>query len=112
VDSRTAICRGAVYKGFLSAIAKSGQGRGNDQLRHKIEAPIAITSTISRSHLGVSYECEFQPAKHREENKYWSDIHMGYRATDQLDWYLGKVRIIRQYELKTKSIHSSGRATT
>ncbi|KAI0857722.1 hypothetical protein F4860DRAFT_339391 [Xylaria cubensis] len=90
---RTAICRGAVYKGFLSAIAKSGQGKGNDRLRYKTEAPIAITSTISRSHLGVSYECEFDPKKHPRENKYWSDTHMSYMAKDQLDWYLGKVRI-------------------
>ncbi|KAJ8110317.1 hypothetical protein ONZ43_g5899 [Nemania bipapillata] len=89
---RTAICRGAVYKGFLSAIAKSGQGRGNGQLRHKIEAPIAVTSTISRSHIGVSYQCEFERTKHRKEHKCWSDTYMCYMATDQLDWYLGKCK--------------------
>ncbi|KAI1135666.1 hypothetical protein F5Y05DRAFT_416006 [Hypoxylon sp. FL0543] len=80
---RTAIGRGAVFKGFLD-----GQGRA-DQAEEGI-AKIAITSTISRAHFGICYTCPFQEGIHLEEDRVWDIIEERWIARNQMHWYLRK----------------------
>ncbi|KAM7207415.1 hypothetical protein V8F20_002295 [Naviculisporaceae sp. PSN 640] len=72
---RTAICRGAVIKGFLE---------GSNP------APISVTSTISRTNIGIRAGSPFDSTKHNEADKYWCPILGEYRARNQMTWYLRK----------------------
>ncbi|KAL4864901.1 hypothetical protein BDV12DRAFT_200620 [Aspergillus spectabilis] len=82
---RTAICQGAVYKGFLDGSCDSS---GAQQNGYGITAPITVTSTISRTSLGVVYHTPFDPAKHLDEDKAWYPDEGEWRANNQIEWYL------------------------
>ncbi|KAL3474035.1 hypothetical protein BJX99DRAFT_232290 [Aspergillus californicus] len=81
---RTAICRGAVYKGFLDG----GSDSGAQQNGYGVPAPISVTSTISRTSIGVVYHASFDPTKHLEEDKSWYPDEGEWRANNQIEWYL------------------------
>ncbi|KAL4917369.1 hypothetical protein BDW62DRAFT_183956 [Aspergillus aurantiobrunneus] len=81
---RTAICQGAVYKGFLSA----SDGSGTEHTGYGIAAPISVTSTISRTSVGIIYHAPFDPSKHLEEDRAWYPDEGEYRANNQINWYL------------------------
>ncbi|OQE47198.1 hypothetical protein PENCOP_c001G01352 [Penicillium coprophilum] len=77
---RTAICRGAVVKGFLDAPHATGA----------TDAPLSVVSTIARQSLGVVYATEYDEAVHLARDRYW-DNHEGiWRASKQMEWYLRK----------------------
>lgn len=88
--SRTAICRGAVTKGFLD-IAGEGQTKSvnADML------PIKVTSTVSRASYGAQYKCAFIPGIHEEIDKIWDEDECQYMARHQMEWYLkrGSIRL-------------------
>ncbi|KAK9412835.1 putative Actin-like ATPase domain-containing protein [Seiridium unicorne] len=80
---RTAICRGAVFKGFLDSIAEGGSGSlAADTL------PIKVTSTISRASYGSQYKCTFIPGTHKEADKEWDEDECTFMASRQMAWYL------------------------
>ncbi|KAL4949243.1 hypothetical protein BDW69DRAFT_77289 [Aspergillus filifer] len=81
---RTAICQGAVYKGFLT-----GGGDGATQhAGYGVEAPITVTSTISRTSIGIVYHAPFDSSKHLEADKAWYPNEGEWRANNQVNWYL------------------------
>ncbi|KAI1088126.1 actin-like ATPase domain-containing protein [Rostrohypoxylon terebratum] len=92
MSPRTAICQGAVFKGFLNNKTTSGgnSAEGLDSL------PIMITSTISRASFGLGFSTTFDPDKHLEEDKAWSKKEAEWHATNQVHWYLTKGENVSQ----------------
>ncbi|KAL2846179.1 hypothetical protein BJY01DRAFT_263382 [Aspergillus pseudoustus] len=84
-SNRTAICAGAVYKGFLDGGSDSS---GAQQNGYGVSAPISVTSTISRTSIGVVYHAAFDSSKHLEEDKQWYPDEGEWRANNQIEWYL------------------------
>ncbi|KAI1809459.1 hypothetical protein GGS20DRAFT_297535 [Poronia punctata] len=78
VKPRTAICRGAVVKGFTE---KQNGRLGPEPL-------IAIASTVSRASYGILYHTEFSEYVHLKEDRVWCPHREEYRANDQTRWYL------------------------
>ncbi|KAJ5747486.1 uncharacterized protein N7511_009182 [Penicillium nucicola] len=94
---RTAICRGAVYKGFAEDQLMGTEGDDDDEssMRMKtpyIPAPIQVTSTIARYSLGTVYYTLFDPLKHsRSDPDYeWSADEGDYVINNQMTWYIRK----------------------
>lgn len=82
---RTAICRGAVYKGFQDdANAASYSDGGLEKMR----LPIHVASTISRASYGHSFSDPFIKGLHLEKDKYWDDLEKRWEAKNQVRWYL------------------------
>ncbi|XDG01818.1 hypothetical protein ABKA04_001433 [Annulohypoxylon sp. FPYF3050] len=79
IKPRTAISRGAVFKGFL-----------NNRTHSRAKMPIAVTSTISRANFGIDFMAPFQAWKHAEEDKVWDDDEDMWKARNQMHWYLKK----------------------
>ncbi|KAI0543985.1 hypothetical protein F4679DRAFT_566597 [Xylaria curta] len=80
---RTAICRGAVTKGFLDIATQGGSNNVNVDL-----LPIKITSTISRASYGSNFMCHFDPRLHDEIDKVWDEDSHADMAIRQMEWYL------------------------
>ncbi|KAI8655978.1 hypothetical protein NCS55_01251700 [Fusarium keratoplasticum] len=78
---RTAICRGAVYKGFISGTASSNR---------ECRIPIQVTSTISRARYGMSHAVPFDPKLHLQQDKIWNETAHEWMADNQVTWYLKK----------------------
>ncbi|KAI6613465.1 hypothetical protein MCOR14_011598 [Pyricularia oryzae] len=76
---RSAICRGAVLKGFLQ-----------DSRPDQDNSPVKVTSTISRSSIGMEIFRPFDEDKHLEEDKFWCDKELRYNAKNLMDWFLHK----------------------
>ncbi|KAI0430723.1 hypothetical protein F5Y09DRAFT_307087 [Xylaria sp. FL1042] len=80
---RTAICRGAVIKGFLDVVSQDqSKSVKADML------PIKVTSTVSRASYGATYRCPFVPGTHLEIDKVWDDDESIFMAANQMEWYL------------------------
>ncbi|KAF5514242.1 Heat shock 70 kDa protein 12B [Colletotrichum fructicola] len=80
IKPRTAICRGAIYKGFLEK--PSGT----------IVPPIEVTSTVSRYSYGIKYVTEYNEAQHLREDKMWDGSQ--WRARNQIKWYLKRGAVV------------------
>jgi hypothetical protein len=91
---RTAICRGAIFKGFLdgSSIVAGGGPAAKLALPPNLASPVSVVSTIARVSLGVEYCNPFQEGVHRECDRYWDKNEKVYMARGQMMWYLRKVR--------------------
>ncbi|KAH9226360.1 hypothetical protein K456DRAFT_1754919 [Colletotrichum gloeosporioides 23] len=76
IKPRTAICRGAIYKGFLEK--PSGA----------IVPPIEVTSTVSRYSYGIKYVTGYNKAQHLPVDKMWDEHENQWRARNQIKWYL------------------------
>ncbi|KAI0393505.1 hypothetical protein F5Y17DRAFT_466864 [Xylariaceae sp. FL0594] len=75
IKPRTAICRGAVMKGFM------GQ-QSNDP---GLEPPIMISSRVSRASYGIRFHTKYDPSLHPESERYY-DEHLGeYRGQSVRD---------------------------
>ncbi|KAJ5400814.1 hypothetical protein N7465_011303 [Penicillium sp. CMV-2018d] len=74
---RTAICRGAIVKGFLA-----GHGGAGSHL--------TVVSTIARQSLGIVYCVEYDSAIHRTEDRYYDEVEGRWRAGNQMEWYMKK----------------------
>ncbi|KAI0972386.1 hypothetical protein F4678DRAFT_430149 [Xylaria arbuscula] len=80
---RTAICRGAVIKGFLDVVSQ-GQSK---KLKPDM-LPIKVTSTVSRASYGAKYRCPFVAGTHDEIDKAWDEDEAVWMAANQMEWYL------------------------
>ncbi|KAI0833091.1 actin-like ATPase domain-containing protein [Hypoxylon sp. FL0890] len=80
---RTAISRGAVFKGFLTTRDEA------DQVNVYIP-PVVVTSTVSRANFGIEFQTRFEEGKHLEQDRMWDDREEVWRASNQMHWYLRK----------------------
>ncbi|KAM7215780.1 hypothetical protein V8F06_008803 [Rhypophila decipiens] len=83
---RTAICRGAVIKGFLDG----GGGSSPDAQGMINGPPISVTSTISRSNIGFVVRQYFDHRKHDIADRVWEPKEGLYKALNQMAWYVKK----------------------
>ncbi|KAJ5696743.1 hypothetical protein N7536_007155 [Penicillium majusculum] len=74
---RTAICRGAIVKGFLA-----GHGGAGSHL--------TVVSTIARQSLGIKHAAEYNFAIHQTEDKYYDQVEGNWMAGNQMEWYMKK----------------------
>ncbi|KAM0346552.1 hypothetical protein ACHAO7_011748 [Fusarium culmorum] len=106
---RTAICRGAVYKGLIdgseaAASASQPSVRGTRALLEN-KSPVTVTSTISRLSLGVSYRTEFDEDIHNEKDKYWDHDEESYQVAGLLDWYIKKGQNVQKHQPVKRSFY-------
>ena len=83
---RTAICRGAVFKGFLDGVADEGGSKFDVD-----KSPISVTSTIARQSFGTAKWVPFIEGVHLDADKEWDDDEGEWKANNQMDWFLKKV---------------------
>ncbi|KAL6400259.1 hypothetical protein AUP68_15955 [Ilyonectria robusta] len=102
IKPRTAICRGAVYKGFLDG--KVTGANGNEGVAN-IVAPIRVTSTISRASYGVMYRDKFDFNQHLKEDKVWSPEQCEWRADNQMAWFLKRGENVSKIDPVTKEYY-------
>lgn len=81
--SRTAICRGAIFKGFLDRPSTATNG--------VMVPPVNVASVIARQSVGVVYRPEFVAGVHLDIDKCWSDMRGVWLADNQISWYIKKV---------------------
>ncbi|KAL8398619.1 hypothetical protein RB596_005953 [Gaeumannomyces avenae] len=77
IKPRTAICRGAVFRGFVE-----------DKSQPMGIPPVLVTSTISRANVGISISVTFDPSKHQLADRYFDGQELEYKAGNQMSWYL------------------------
>ncbi|EMT61794.1 Mitochondrial-type heat shock protein 70 [Fusarium odoratissimum] len=67
----SAICRGAVVHGITN---------------HGLSATLGVTvgARVARNSYGVMFHTGFDPQKHRLSDKYWSEEHQKWRASNQM----------------------------
>ncbi|KAL4736402.1 hypothetical protein BDV11DRAFT_211253 [Aspergillus similis] len=82
---RTAICRGAIYKGFLDLSESSPNHQGGYDYKS-----IKVVSTISRISIGKTYWADFDESKHLEEDRKWDYNQEKWRADNQMHWFIRK----------------------
>ncbi|KAL2811642.1 hypothetical protein BDW59DRAFT_177072 [Aspergillus cavernicola] len=75
-NRRTAICRGAVIKGFLDA--------------PDVPTPVRIVSAIARRSIGVIYDPDFREGIHDPKYRCWDEMSGTFRAYHQMKWYMKK----------------------
>ena len=85
-NRRTAICRGAVFKGFLQLMED-----GTSNPEQASTAPITVTSTISRASFGTVYNVRLDKEKHHREDKVWDELQGIWKARNQMQWFLKRV---------------------
>ena len=90
-SSRTAICRGAVFKGLLDGVCKGDLTTPNGGV---LETPISIASTVSRASFGVAMKVPWDANKYPEEDKIWDTDEHVWKADNQMSWYLKRVSCI------------------
>ncbi|OTA67942.1 actin-like ATPase domain-containing protein [Hypoxylon sp. EC38] len=83
---RTAISRGAIYKGFLDSHAN----RDEDDQASLDTLRAIITSTISRANFGIRFRTPFVEGEHLETDKTWDDIEEVWMVDNEMHWYLKK----------------------
>jgi len=86
--SRTAICRGAVFKGFLDGVCNGELTTPSGGI---LETPIMISSTVSRASFGNVFRSTFDATEHLQEDKVWSSNELEWKADNQMKWYLKRV---------------------
>ncbi|KAL2812144.1 hypothetical protein BDW59DRAFT_167879 [Aspergillus cavernicola] len=75
ITVRSAICRGAIYKGFLDADRDDVSTQGLN-----IKSPISVSSTISRLSMGVRHTGFFDPSKHDAADRFWDSDEAAYKG--------------------------------
>ncbi|KAH7230606.1 uncharacterized protein BKA55DRAFT_583111 [Fusarium redolens] len=94
---RTAICRGAVYKGLIDgaeAAASGGHNAGpvsrNSRAPLEHKSPVTVTSAISRLSLGVDCKTPFDEDVYNEADKYWDEEEECDYVNGVMNWYIKK----------------------
>ncbi|KAI0521984.1 actin-like ATPase domain-containing protein [Xylaria bambusicola] len=77
---RTAICRGAILKGFLDIPSTVGGASSH----------VSVVSTIARRNLGISSNSAFITGVHDPRDRIWDGDEAIWRAKGQMQWYLRK----------------------
>lgn len=85
---RSAICRGAILKGLITAPIDD----------HIPNAP-RILSTISRTSLGIRKSSKYQKGVHRKETRVFHEIEGCYKVHNVMHWYIEKVCYASYYIL-------------
>ncbi|KAJ2992964.1 hypothetical protein NUW58_g1993 [Xylaria curta] len=80
IRPRTAICRGAIFKGVLDVPSLAGD----------IPSHVTVASTIARRSLGVAMTPSFKEGVHEERDRLWDKDEGIWRADNQMQWYLKK----------------------
>ncbi|KAL2808589.1 hypothetical protein BJX63DRAFT_408776 [Aspergillus granulosus] len=80
IRPQTAICRGAIFKGFLDGPSAAAIG----------SPPVSVVSTIARQSLGIKHRTEFVPGEHLKKDKWWCEMEGIWLANNQVTWYLKK----------------------
>ncbi|TRX93941.1 hypothetical protein FHL15_005019 [Xylaria flabelliformis] len=95
---RTAICRGAVFKGFLEELS--------EELSEEPGPSIRIASTISRASYGIKFRAPFRKHKHLEIDKKWNWIEGRWEANNQMDWYLTRGQEVHKLKPVRRSFYN------
>ncbi|KAJ8113599.1 hypothetical protein ONZ43_g5118 [Nemania bipapillata] len=99
VKPRTAICRGAIFKGFLDGSTQStAEASYSNKAAPKVASAISVTSTIARQSLGVTTLSRFSKDTHLEQDKVWDSDEECYFAEKQMTWYLTKGQNVQKLE--------------
>ncbi|OBS23303.1 hypothetical protein FPOA_03852 [Fusarium poae] len=111
---RTAICRGAIYKGLISGVeaaitttggadaGRSGRnGRALNLLEHK--SPVTITSTLSRLSLGVTTKRRYDEDIDAVSDRFWYEQEQCYYVDGVMEWYIKKGQNVQKNEPVRKS---------
>ncbi|KAL2834215.1 hypothetical protein BDW59DRAFT_44951 [Aspergillus cavernicola] len=85
IKPRTAICRGAIYKGFLDLSDSNINSQGSYSYKS-----IAVVSTKSRISIGTTLWVDFDSSEHLEEDLTWDSKKEKWRADNQMEWYIRK----------------------
>ncbi|KAK5629007.1 hypothetical protein RRF57_004722 [Xylaria bambusicola] len=97
---RTAICRGAILKGFLDIPSTVGGASSH----------VSVVSTIARRNLGISSNNPFMAGIHDPSDRVWDGDEGIWRAKGQMQWYLRKLnrlKMVKAFRLKNPSVMSS-----
>ncbi|KAI1758900.1 actin-like ATPase domain-containing protein [Hypoxylon sp. FL1150] len=105
MNPRTAISRGAVYKGFLHC---QDSKEGTSQAK-TTNPPIVVTSTIARANFGVVINAPFREGKHLEEDRCWDTLEQKWMAGNQMEWYIMKGEDCSQSSPVRKSFYRTFR---
>ncbi|KAI1407357.1 actin-like ATPase domain-containing protein [Hypoxylon sp. FL1857] len=91
IRPRTAICRGAIFKGFLDGPTQStAEVAPGEKHLPKVNSGISVASTIARQSLGLVIAERFEAGRHLNEDRYY-DKDEGYHfAGNQMQWFLEK----------------------
>ncbi|KAI0865570.1 hypothetical protein F4860DRAFT_256850 [Xylaria cubensis] len=95
---RTAICRGAVFKGFLEKLS--------EELSEEPGPSIRIASTISRASYGIKFRARFKKHKHLKMDKEWDSIEGCWKANNQMDWYLTRGQEVHKLKPVRRSFYN------
>lgn len=87
LSSRTAICRGAVFRGFING---SLAGKTATEGFIAIGASISIMSPIDRASTGSKYYTHWDETKNPEDKK-WDREERKYIARNQMLWRIRKL---------------------
>ncbi|KAI2620987.1 actin-like ATPase domain-containing protein [Hypomontagnella submonticulosa] len=91
IRPRTAICRGAIFKGFLDGPTQStSDAASGEKYTPKVTSSVSVASTIARQSLGLVMATTFEDGKHLNEDRYWDDDEGRFFANNQMQWYLEK----------------------
>ncbi|KAK8101922.1 hypothetical protein PG999_012296 [Apiospora kogelbergensis] len=90
---RTAISRGAVFKGFIDG----PQANTMDARSTNVPPPISVISSVARESIGVVVRKPFINGVHRREDRMWNHITGEYMADHQMRWLVKKRA---QYDIK------------
>lgn len=75
ITRRTAICRGAIYKGLIDRPEVEFLDGGDKIIRSPEScSPIVIGSTIARHSLGVVSYMTYEKRLHEGQDTFWDDI--------------------------------------
>lgn len=80
----SSICRGATLWGLEHSELTKLTAAVNDNL--------TITSRLSRYSYGVPFSEPYDPRRHLAQDRYFDEIEGIYRAGDQMEWLLKRVR--------------------
>ncbi|KAH9212086.1 hypothetical protein DL95DRAFT_464318 [Leptodontidium sp. 2 PMI_412] len=94
---RTAICRGAVYKGFMEG---AGGNVGEDEPNM-----ISITSTVSRLSFGIVKYVPYVAGQHLDADRVWDMHECKWMASNQMDWYLKRGENVSKKDPVKKSYY-------
>ncbi|KOS41464.1 hypothetical protein ACN38_g7672 [Penicillium nordicum] len=93
---RSAICRGAILKGLITAPIDD----------HIPNAP-RILSTISRTSLGIRKSSKYQKGVHRKETRVFHEIEGCYKVHNVMHWYIEKGKEVETDRPIRKKLYQS-----
>ncbi|KAI9149947.1 Heat shock 70 kDa protein 12B [Paramyrothecium foliicola] len=83
---RTAISRGAIFKGFIDGPNANPLG---DDLRF-INNPAKIVSTVARQSIGLRLRRAYKKGLHKEKDRIWNAVLDRYEVDNQIKWLIKK----------------------